>query len=209
MKIMKTPFVAMAVGLGLLALVASPVQATGPGKLTVKLKRYQAGDDSMSGSVEKYTIDTAKVTTADILEIISEYSGVTIPDGSYLGVDSYGNVGVFDKNDNQINITNLDDLIYVDYGNGVWKGKYDNSNGKESSKGNYILYFSLVTGEEESVDVDGLAKESYSIGDQTKSKVTEKTSISAKVAGDGYYDGEFTTVEGTVKIKGKETYVND
>lgn len=213
MKSIMTPKLTFMVGVAFLGLAVTQIQATGPGKLGVKLTAYTQGESSTSGDVLTERIDKVKVTTKDLLALIEEYgvsgtNGVVVPDGAYIEVDDDGDVTLYNKDDVKIPVDNLSSILQVEYGPAIFAGKTNLDTDKENTRGIFPIFLGVRTGIEEDVELQGLAKEKYSLSDTTKSTITQKTSISAKVSGGGFLEEGLTLIEGSVSVKGKQKFVD-
>jgi hypothetical protein len=143
----------------------------------------------------------------DLLGLIADSTGATIPPGSFVEVDGSifqnGLIFVVKSKTNSVivDVSNMFDITVTS--DDIYAGKYNDTTWAETSKDYYTVHIKFDDKNGSSFDVEGFATESYKASPQTGGVQTLTDSISMAVSGTALSDGFPLIVKGTVTLKGK------
>lgn len=205
-----TKYALLSVLAGFLVLFATEARATVPTNiLSATLTVYTQTEIVTNNSIEQAKLNKFRVTTKDLLAILEGLVGQNFPNGSQILVDDSGNTYVADKSG--AIIQSVTDYLSFSFGYSdglsVWNGKYNLDTAQENSKIEFMLHVEIGTGTNQSVSLQGLAFETFKAGAVDNNGQQKLNGIiNAKVAGDGYANGEYNLIEGKVSLKGKGVF---
>lgn len=172
--------------------------------LSVQLTAYQQDlvEEQVSSTLVKSTVQQIKITTQDILDLLAEYHGETFPTGSTICFESGGTVQIRDASGAWL--LTVDDAV-IPLGTGGEDIPIPTAMTLNLVSGRIALTQWFLGGFEfhwsPRLDflVMGLSTAKTSA---TYPSVHAKASASAKVAGEGEFEGEDAVFAGTIGFKG-------
>jgi hypothetical protein len=207
----KTKFTTTIAVLGMLTLGAGNLCAgmSDLETVTIKCTVTIPGATTVKGTVTKHAVDTMKVTTKDILNLIADNTSASFPSDAQLVMVDWQFFSVYNGDPNGAGIDLLDvssDLMSASYNNDISKSTRNSSTGSETYDNTYITYLtfddSLFNDNGDYFHFFGLSnwKSSYN---GNNGKFSE--SIHAQGPLEGSVSGDDFVGSGTMTGKGKGT----
>jgi hypothetical protein len=188
---------------GLCLLAASHVQAAPEADLKVSFFGYYQSSVTSSKKFLRGNVKKTRVSTKQLLKLISQTSGRNIPGGSKLMVNDNGTTQVVDRQGNTI----LDSSEYVQVrfyeDSEIIDGVRNLDNGKEKSRAYYKIAMAMNL-QGLSGTLNGMAIEKINISAPNRDGVQKfRTITDSKVNGRGQINGGSGFYEGSIKLNSR------
>lgn len=184
-------------------LPASLVQADPDAELKVTMHGYYQSNVSKSNKFLRGKVSKTRITTKQILKLISEESGRSIPSGSKLIASVDGTTKVVDRKGDKI--LNSSDYVQVRFytGSEIIDGVRNLYNGKEQSRAYFKIVLAMnLKGMSGTVNGMAIAKNKVSAPDRDGvQKWTVNTN--SEINGRGEIKGGPGFYEGKINLKGR------
>jgi len=209
-----TPMIAV---LGLLLGAATQAQATAEtNKVSFVLTLYRQADPTVktnsNGSLTWLSkVDTVRGGDKDLLNLLSDATGVVFPPASYIEMDGdifFSTLKFLVKSKTNSVLADVSSYFTIHAGSDdIYSGLYNDGTQAETSLDHYILRITFYDAQGNDFDVSGLAAETYSATPMnTSGQQTLTDTVTVPISGTGHLNGDSVVVQGTITFKGKSLW---
>ncbi len=194
--------------LGLLTLGAGNLKASVLLEVELKLTGQVQGPTSNKGDSQKFSIDTIKVNTKDILQILDNYTATEFPSSAVLVLVDFDHFAVYSKDPNKENGTLVQNigtnLMSFSASTQVIQENRNSGNGSYNGTRYSFISIHLNNGAGTTLDISGYAGGKYS-GNTQSGKYSHNIKLeNGAGTGTNPTDG-FMLVTGQIELKGSGT----